>query len=369
MYNCIWSMKKVLIVFNHPAPYKVRLFNELSKNFELHVIFERQSASDRNKSFYFENDYNFIFHKIRGLKLGRENILSNGIKKHLKNNKYDLIVMNGYSTLAEMSAIKYLKKHKMTYSFYINGGIIKSKESKLRKHIKTKYISGANFYFSPDEVSNEYLIYYGANKDKILNYPYSTIFESEILESEPNKIELRKNKNISFEKMFVSSGQLIKRKNYFSLVKEWKNYPENYGLFLLGDGEEKDRIVKYIQENNMKNVILPGFLNRKEMFEYIKMSDVFLFPSKEDIYGHVINESLSQGVPVISTMHVNSSVKLIKNGTNGFLLEELNGEKLKEAIEYCLSNNLFDNCIKVAKENTIEEMAKVHVELFERAIK
>ena len=28
MYNCIWSMKKVLIVFNHPAPYKVRLFNE-----------------------------------------------------------------------------------------------------------------------------------------------------------------------------------------------------------------------------------------------------------------------------------------------------------------------------------------------------
>ena len=28
-------MKKVLFVFNHPAPYKVRLFNELAKYFEM----------------------------------------------------------------------------------------------------------------------------------------------------------------------------------------------------------------------------------------------------------------------------------------------------------------------------------------------
>ena len=106
-------MKKILIVFNHPAPYKVRLFNELSKVFDLHVIFERDSASDRNKNFYFEEEYQFTTHKIKGIKLGRENFLSYGVKKHLKHNRYDLVIMNGYSQIPEMNAISYLKKKKI----------------------------------------------------------------------------------------------------------------------------------------------------------------------------------------------------------------------------------------------------------------
>ena len=52
---------KVLIVFNHPAPYKVRLFNALSKEIDLDVIFERKTAKDRPADFYVENKYDFIF--------------------------------------------------------------------------------------------------------------------------------------------------------------------------------------------------------------------------------------------------------------------------------------------------------------------
>ena len=128
-------MKKVLIVFNHPAPYKVRLFNELSKFFELHVIFERDSASDRNKDFYFEENFNFIEHKIKALKLGRENLLSSGVKNHIRDNQYDLIIMNGYSQFSEMKAISYMKKKNIPYVLYINGGKIK-KESFIKKAIK-----------------------------------------------------------------------------------------------------------------------------------------------------------------------------------------------------------------------------------------
>ena len=131
----MWSMKKVLIVFNHPAPYKVRLFNELSKTFDLHVIFERDSASDRNKAFYFEDKYTFTTHKIKGLKVGREGLISSGVKKHLKHNKYDLVIMNGYSHYAEMKAIKYLQKHNVPYVLYINGGTIKEKECFIKKNM------------------------------------------------------------------------------------------------------------------------------------------------------------------------------------------------------------------------------------------
>ena len=52
---------KVLIVFNHPAPYKIRLFNELAKHLDLEVIFEREKASDRPDAFYNAKDFNFKY--------------------------------------------------------------------------------------------------------------------------------------------------------------------------------------------------------------------------------------------------------------------------------------------------------------------
>lgn len=366
MYNCIWSMEKILFVFNHPAPYKVRLFNELSKTFDVHVIFERQKATDRNKRFYFEDEYKFTLHKIKNIPIGKENVISSGVIKHIKENKYDFIVMNGYSNFAEIKTIKYLKKNKIPYVLYINGGIIKQKECLFKKNLKTKLISGAMAYLSPDKESNKYLVYYGAEASRIFNYPYSTIYKSEICKTEPDKNSYRNELGLIFDKIFVSSGQLIKRKNYLSLVKEWKNYPSDYALILLGDGNEKNKILRFIHENNMQNVILSGFVDREMMFKYFRASDVFLFPSNEDIYGHVINEALSQGIPVVSSKHVNSSIKLIRNGYNGFLVEKFNGDKLKDDILFCVENDMYDACIETANENTIEKMAKAHIDIFRR---
>ena len=119
----------------------------------------------------------------------------------------------------------------------------------------------------------------------------------------------------------------------------------------------------------MTNVILTGFLPREKMFEYFRASDAFLFPSNEDIYGHVINEAMSQGIPVISTNKVNSAIKLINNHRNGELLDDLTGFDLRLAIEQVTEKSLFDNCINTAKENTIEKMAKRHEEIINEAMK
>lgn len=362
-------MSKVLIVFNHPAPYKVKLFNELAKHIDLTVIFERATNSDRNKSFYEEKEYKFKQVKIRGLVFGRENIISNGIIKHLKKNQYDLIIMNGYSQFAEMKTIDYLVKHNIPYTLYINGGIVKPKESKFKKNLKTKYICRANNYLSPDGNSNNYLVYYGANKSKIYNYPYSTIYADEILKSpigSERKFELREEAKIIEEKVFVSCGQLIKRKNYLELIKKWKEVNPNYGLYIIGDGKEKKHLENYIKENKIHNVHLLGYMKRKDLFSFYHLSDAFIFPSDEDIYGHVINEAMSQGLPVISTPNVNASRKLIKDGFNGYIIKSLENEDLPTAIENVIKDNLSNNALETARENTIEKMVEAHLEILRR---
>ena len=362
-------MSKVLIVFNHPAPYKVKLFNELAKHIDLTVIFERDKASDRNKSFYEEKEYKFNQVKIKGIKLGRENIISSGIVKHLKKNYYDLIIMNGYSQFAEMKTIDYLVKHNIPYTLYINGGIVKTKECSFKRRLKTKYISHAQNYLSPDENSNNYLVYYGANKSMIYNYPYSTIYEDEILANPIGselKFELKEKAKIQDRKIFVSCGQLIKRKNYLELIKKWQEVNPEYGLYIIGDGKEKQHLENYINEKNIHNVHLLGYMKRKDLFDFYHLCDAFIFPSDEDIYGHVINEAMSQGLPVISTPNVNASRKLIKEGFNGYMINSLENDELLTAIDKVIKDNLSNNALETARENTIEKMVEAHLDILKR---
>ena len=111
------------------------------------------------------------------------------------------------------------------------------------------------------------------------------------------------------------------------------------------------------------------FKNKEEMFKFFRVSDAFVFPSKEDIYGHVINEAFSQGLPVISTRNVNSAKKLIKSKVNGEFINSVCQKELTSAINVILKNDLSKEAIKTAKENTIEKMLKDHVEALEEGLK
>ena len=118
---------KVLIVFNHPAPYKVKLFNELSKYVDLTVIFERKKAKNRPKEFYSETDYKFNAIVLKHGYMGNEGSFSGRVKSHIRKHRkeYDFIIMNGYSHLSEMMAISYMIKKRIPYLLMINGGFPK----------------------------------------------------------------------------------------------------------------------------------------------------------------------------------------------------------------------------------------------------
>ncbi len=361
---------KVLFLFNHPAPYKVDFFNELSKYVEVTALFERKANSDRDAGFYKNNKYNFKAIFLKGLKIGKENSLSFDVIQQIKNNQYDLIIINGWRTFTEMRAINYLKRNRKPYAFYINGGIAKETESALNSGIKNNYISGADLYFSPDETSNIYLLHYGARKEQIVNYPYSTIYEKDVLRnplSFQEKVQLRKELSLPEQaEIVISVGQFIERKNYFSILNIWSSMPTNRYLVLLGGGKLKIKYESYIKKNHLKNVIILPFKSKDTILKYMRASDLFIFPSLEDIYGHVINEALTQGLPVISSMNVNAAKKLIENGYNGFVYKLGDDKDLICKIDKVLSQQIdfSHRAIVSSKDNTIENMATFHAKAF-----
>lgn len=361
---------KVLIVFNHPAPYKVNLFNLLSKEIDLDVIFERKRARNREEDFYKNNTYDFHHFFLKKGAFGDENSNTVELVKYLKENhqQYDLIVMNGYSTFSEMRAIKYLNKNKIPFCLYINGGVIK-KDNPIKKKIKTYFISSASSYLSPSKEADDYLIHYGAHKEDIFRYNYSTIFQNQIINEQLNNREkdaLRNQLGLPSGKLLISASQFIERKNILFLLECFKNLNEK--LILIGSGPLKETYETYIKENNLSNVIILDYMPTNKLLTHFKAGDAFITLSKEDIYGHTINEAFSQGLPVISSKNVTSAHKLIKDGINGYIVDLDKKEDIIDKIK-TIDYSMGVSALKVAKENTIEKMAKQHIEIFKKLAK
>jgi len=363
---------KVLWLFNHPAPYKIDFFNTLGQKVDLTVIFERTTEGDRKKEFYYEKAKTFHEIILSSAKLGGCNNYCPYILSVIKKHPADLIVINGWSTLTEMKAIRYLKRHKIPYIFAINGGIAKENEAGWKKRLKHKYLPGAALYLSPDAHSSDYLTYYGVSAEKIRLYPYSTVFASEValrpLSTEEKKAERIKEK-IPGNELYLSVGSFIPRKNDLQLLRYWRAMDENKTLILVGSGPEEKIYRDYIATNKMTNALIEGFKPHKEILRYFAMADASIFLTKEDIYGHVVNECLSQGTPVIASLNANSARKLIQNGVNGYLVSLEKNDEIKKALAKTISGQMNEKALESAKGNTIEAMSEAHIRFFEEALK
>ncbi len=360
-------MKTCFFLFSHPAPYKVNLFNGLAKHLRLTVFFERELSGYAKEQYVSKDHWNFQYRMLKGLKIGKENHLSFEVKKHLSEHRYDYIVINGYSSWTEIITILFLQQYKMPYYLYVNGGIIR-KDSPWRLALKKKLISGAKGYFSPTPIVDDYLIHYGAKKEQIMHYPYSTIFQNEILKkplSTADKKELRKTIGLPQEgHVLISIGQFIPRKNFTTLIRAWKKIPKHYHLIIVGNGPLQNTYRRLIRLHKLSNITIKSFQPKNLLLAMLRASDGFILLSKEDIYGHVVNEALSQGIPVLSSDQVISSKVLIQQGMNGFRISLKSMTSFPKKVHQLLLLQNPEASLKIAKENTIEKMVEAHLNFF-----
>ena len=359
---------KVLIVFNHPAPYKVRIFNELSKYADLTVIFERNKESDRPDEFYVENKYDFESITLEDGYIGTDGSYSNKVKEYIKEHhqEFDLIVMNGYKHIAEMKAIKYMARHNIPFTLLINGGVIRKNELFLKKMFKSQFISKAQYYMSPSAMSDDYLVYYGADKNKIFRYPYSNIGDDEILKDKPNKEEIRKEFSLPLDKkIFINASQFIDRKNNIFLLSQFIG--KNDVILLVGEGEERQKYLDYIEKNSMDNAIIMPFIEKQKLFHLFQGCDAFITLAKEDIFGHTVLEAMANGLPVICSTKVNSGLEYIENGVNGYLVNLDNSKEIQTAISKITNINCHAP-IETVKKATYEASGKKLYEIMKEII-
>lgn len=360
---------RVLYLTNIPSPYRVDFFNELGRHVNLTVVFEREYASDRDKKWTGNRAETYKEVYLKGKNTRADAAICPSIARWLDKNKYDIFIIGGYSTPTAMIAIMILNLKKIPFILNTDGGFIKQ-DNKLRYLVKKYFISSANWWLSTGLNTNKYLEHYGAKEENIFIYPFTSIRREDIIESRLDyrqKYQLRQKLNIKGKKVLLSVGQLIHRKGYDLLIEVCKSLNSQWEVVIIGSGPDKDYLNELIIDNKLTNIKIKDFLQKQELKEYYLASDLFILPTREDIWGLVINEAMACGLGIISTNKCISAMELIESKDNGFIIdidEVYKCGDLINKISYEDMNKMgVSNIIKI-KNYTIEEMVNEHVKIF-----
>ena len=188
---------------------------------------------------------------------------------------------------------------------------------------------------------------------KYLPDPILDVKEIEKMKKEESFIE----KEISKKKTIISIGRLTKQKNFqflinaFSIIQK-KNSELN--LCILGEGEDRTKLERQIKNLDLTDkVFLLG--NKKNIYNYLKNSDIFILPSLWEDPGFVLIEAGYMNKLIISSDCPNGPKELLENGKNGFLCEYNN---LKNCDENIIKNKKISFKKKI-KEFTLFNHYKV----------
>lgn len=362
---------RVLFYTNIPSPYRVSFFNELGKYCDLTVVFETAASTERDdawKKFEFKNFKGII---LKGIRTRVDAAFCPGIIKYLKEKEYDYIVVTQLASLTAVWMVTYMRICGIPYCYEGDGGFVGN--TKGFKALIKKYIIGnASFCLSTSEEFDKYCLAYGANK--IYRYSFTSVAEKDVLccpvEKESKCLQKEKI-GIKEEYAIISVGQFIYRKGFDILLEVSRFLPGNVGTYIVG-GKPTEEYLEIQKKWNLQNVHFVDFMSKEELMEYYKASDLFVLPTREDIWGLVINEAMACGLPVVSTQKCIAALEMIQNGGNGYVVPINDVSAVRRAVETILQSEELQNkmscmALKTVRERyTIENMAREHIEIFEK---
>lgn len=141
---------------------------------------------------------------------------------------------------------------------------------------------------------------------------------------EPNILEDSIKDKFFGKKIIFSLGRLAYYKGYEYLVKSMELLSDDYILIIAGEGSERKKLEKIIDEKKLKQkVFLMGKIDDYIKDQLFQISDVFVLSSifKTEAFAIVQVEAMSYGIPIISTKIHGSGVDWVnKNNETGFIV-------------------------------------------------
>lgn len=305
-------------------------------------------------------------------------LLNNGFYKELFNKrffeKYDYVILSDYiqfmnyriSCIVPEKCILYQGPYKDMRKFVQHiYDIAFLKNFKNNVEISLTKSNLAKDYLEDKGFKNVHTIGVGLDIENIENTFKDNNYEDSYLK----KI----NKKIDGRKVLLYIGVLEERRNIkflFDIVKNILESNSDIVLLMVGKGKKKNstEYFDYMKSIGIEeNVIYIEKVSQDQIKKLYSLSNVFILPTKYEIFGMVILESMYFGVPVVTSLNGGSSM-LIENEKNGYILENFIVEEWSNRILFLLNNenigkkigerSHIDICEKFRWRNIVENILK-----------
>jgi len=329
--------EKIIIIHNQISPYRLPIFEEINKRYEVKVLFCEPRAPDRLWKIDLINRYRFKWKVLRGKRRGRI-ILNDPIEvaKELKGTDIVIVsenVENIPTVILTLIISKLTGKQVVIWTERIESPWIKKKFNGVSGQLKRLYerllFRFADAIAAYSKTSRRYVMKIGARLGKL--FEGLQIVPEEVYPTKKSELPVILQR---VKRRILYLGYMRPEKGVEYLVKAFKRMDTpDTALILAGTGP----LLETIKEDTRGNIILMGYVSEEMKASLYEAADVFVIPTLHDPWALVINEALYYGTPVVATTAAAGS-QIIEEGKTGFIIKPGDEGEMYNILEQLTTN-------------------------------
>ena len=334
-----------IFVTNLPSFYKLNLYNAIAERKKIFVVFTGDTAGDRNKDF-FNGEMNFGYFAYK--RSGALYRIMTTLRLLLSLRWRECVVGGWDSVPMWMFALLTVSRKN---SVVVESSYFESQTNGLKGWIKRLFVKNIRLraYVS------------GAGQKRLVE---DLNFKGEIVVTKGvgvfNYVEQPPFEPRSAVRRFLYVGRLTDVKNLPLLIKSFGKRKDLI-LNIVGFGEQED----YLKSIAGENVNFLGAVDNKKLPQVYQENDVFILPSKSEVWGLVVEEALNNGLPVLISDRVGCGPEII-NDSNGMVFKYDSLEDLLDKINKISDLKKYNQLRKNISKLDFAEIERQQVECYLR---
>lgn len=373
------AKKRVALVTNIIPPYRISLFERIGQEYDLTVVVSAANEKHRqwdnwqeDKSCKFKTvllNGPVVNHK-EGFFAAQPELF-----KVLDNIDPDVVINSSFSPNSLFGS-RYAKKHNKKAILWSEATTHSERNRSLARKLYRKMLIRQNHGFIASGIeSKKYLMSLGANPEKC----FTAVDAIENFRTEQQYSDILI-KSMSLRSKFkgtvlLFSGQLIKRKGIDLLFNAYEKIPDKLEttLLIMGNGPLENELKKLAKNKGLKNVKFVGFKDEYEKWIYYLASDIYVMPTREDVWGLVVNEALLAGLPVICSKYAGAATDLVADGRSGFIIDPFDTNQFTNRLTRTIENkdmlsSMQHKSYEIISDYSIENSAQGFIDAIEAGL-
>jgi len=347
LYNSLVVHKpmRLAALFSHPIQYFSPLFRVLATRSEidLTVYYCSRQGVDEYRDIEFGTNvkwdipllegyrYRFLSNWRHNLGVGGFlSLINPSIVSELRKERYDAILIHGYSHLTDWLVFLTAKTVSTTILLHGESHLLDARPPVVRigkgvlLRLLMKWIDAGLYIGSRNQ---EFYKHYGLSEGRLHGAPYTVdnaYFRAKAAELTGQRQGLRLGLGVADDRPIVLFvGKLIPKKQPLQLLRAFSRVRRKHecALVFVGDGVLRSKIEQAVVSEAIPDVHVTGFLNQSELPNAYAAGDLLVLPSAwGETWGLVVNEAMNFGLPVIASNKVGCAGDLVRDGDNGYVV-------------------------------------------------